>query len=62
MLGLITKGKGVALSKFGSEAERALAPYLYDDKVQAMSSFEMNKIASLTYGEHCCDNIFELLS
>lgn len=58
---LITLGKGVALSNYGNEAQRLVAPYLYDDSVQLMSSFEMNKIASLTYGDECCDQIFELL-
>jgi len=58
---IITKGKGAALTKYGSEIERTLAPYLYDDSVQVMTSFEMNKVASLTYGEECCDQIYDLL-
>jgi len=59
---LITKGKGLAFSKYGTEAERVVAPYLFDDSVKVMSSFEMNKIASLTYGEKCCEDIFDLLA
>ena len=59
---LIGKGKAVALRNYGqNEAERALGPYLYDDDVQVMSSFEMNKFASLTYGTQVCIDLFNLM-
>ena len=43
-----------------SQAEKELRPLLFDDGCQVLSTFEMNKIASLTYGELVCDEIFEL--
>jgi hypothetical protein len=45
----------------GTEAEQHLANFLLDENVQVLSSFELNQIASLTYGEMVCDQIFELL-
>jgi len=44
-----------------SQAEKELRPLLFDDGVQVLSSFELNKIASLTYGDLVCDEIFELI-
>lgn len=44
-----------------SQAERELRPILLDDGCQVMSSFELNKVASLTYGDLVCDEIFELI-
>lgn len=44
-----------------SQAERELRPLLLDDGVQVMSSFELNKVASLTYGDLVCDEMFELI-
>lgn len=55
---LVLKGK-VALQ--GSEAEQQLASLLLDENVQVLSSFELNQIASFTYGEKICDQIFEML-
>lgn len=58
---IMSKGKGAALQNYGNEAERAMAKTLYDDNVQVMSSFEMNKYASLTYGAQVCMDVFNLL-
>lgn len=44
-----------------SKAEKELRPLLFDDGCQILSSFELNKIASLTYGDIVCDEIFELI-
>jgi len=44
-----------------SQAEREVQPLLVDEGIQVLSSFEMNKIASLTYGDIVCDEIFELI-
>lgn len=44
-----------------SQAEKELGPLLLDDGCQVLSTFELNKIASLTYGEIVCDDIFELI-
>ena len=59
---ILTKGKGIAFSKYGSEGERIVSPFLFDDSVKIISSFDMNKIASLSYGEQMCEDIFDLLS
>lgn len=44
-----------------SQAEKELRPLLLDDGCQVLSSFELNKIASLTYGDLVCDEMFELM-
>ena len=43
-----------------SQAERELQPLLVDEGIQVLSTFEMNKVASLTYSDIVCDDIFEL--
>ena len=45
----------------GSEAKIKLADLLLDEICQVISSFELNQIASLTYGDMVCDEIFEML-
>jgi hypothetical protein len=47
--------------KKDNPAEQQIKGLLYDDSIQVLSSFELNKIASLTYGDIVCDEIFELL-
>ncbi len=44
-----------------SQAERELRPLLLDDGCQVLSTFELNKVASLTYGDLVCDEMFELI-
>lgn len=55
---LVLKGKAT-LS--GSEAHVKLSNLLLDEVTQVISSFELNQIASLTYGDLVCDEIFEFL-
>ena len=55
---LVLKGKA---NLSGSDAQRQLAELVLDEFVQVVSSFELNQIASLTYGEMVCDEIFEML-
>jgi hypothetical protein len=45
----------------GNDTEQKLASLLHDDAVQMISSFELNQIASLSYGPSVCDQIFEIL-
>lgn len=45
----------------GTEAEKRLANLLFDDGIQVLSTFEMNQIASLSYGDETCEQIFDLL-
>jgi len=48
--------------KNGTEPQRILGSYLYDDTRHVLSSFDMNKIASLTFGnEAVCNEIFDML-
>jgi hypothetical protein len=42
-------------------AERQIRALLFDECVQVLSSFEMNQVASLTYGDLVCDQIFEMI-
>lgn len=55
---LVLKGKAT-LS--GSDAQVKLAELVLDDIIQVISSFELNQIASLTYGDTVCEEIFEFL-
>ena len=42
-------------------AERHLKQILFDDNLLVLTSFELNQVASLTYGDLVCDQIFEIL-
>jgi len=44
----------------GSDTERKLAELLLNDDVQVLSSFELNQMASLSYGDEVCDEMFEM--
>ena len=44
-----------------SRAEKQLKPLLLDEGCHVLSTFELNQIASLTYGDLVCDEIFELM-
>lgn len=48
-------------NKRRSDAEKIISGLLYNDSVHVISSFELNQIATLTYGELVCDDIFECL-
>lgn len=52
---------GPSRKKFNTEAQRLLQHFLYDDDTQVLTTFDTNRIASLTYGESVCGEIFELL-
>lgn len=45
----------------GTEAEKRLSNLLFDDHMHVLSSFEMNSIASLSYEDETCEQIFDLL-
>ena len=46
---------------FGSETQQVVSGILYDDNLEVLTTFDMNRIASLTFGNAVCDEIFELL-
>lgn len=44
-----------------SQAQKEVKPLLTDEGCQVLSTFDLNKIASLTYGDMVCDELFELI-
>eukprot|EP00934_Nitzschia_sp_Nitz4_P002743 Nitzschia sp. Nitz4//scaffold119_size111653//109730//111403//NITZ4_004215-RA/size111653-processed-gene-0.178-mRNA-1//1//CDS//3329533911//2733//frame0 len=44
-----------------SHAEQELRPLLMNEGCQVLSTFDLNKVASLTYGDAVCDDIFEMI-
>jgi hypothetical protein len=49
------------LSLQGTDTEKKLASVLFDESVQVLSSFELNQLASLSYSDMPCDEIFTIL-
>lgn len=49
------------ISNEGTETEKRLATLLFDETLQVLSTFEMNQIASLSYENETCEQIFDLL-
>ena len=58
--GAFTKGKSAAIQTFGTDAQRVLVSLLFEDSVQIISSFDLNKIASLTYSDDVRDELFDV--
>jgi hypothetical protein len=52
---------GVAPSPNMTPAEKQLRPLLSDEAIHVLSTFELNQIASLTFNDLVCDEIFELI-
>ena len=48
-------------NKGPTPAQKALGSVLFNDSLHVLSSFELNRIASLTYGDLVCDELFETL-
>ena len=48
-------------NKGPTPAQKHLGEVLFNDSLHVLSSFELNRIASLTYGDEVCDEIFEIL-
>lgn len=59
--GARTKTKCAALQAFGTESQQLVGSLIYDDDVQVIATFDMNRVASLTYGDGPRDEIFEML-
>jgi len=58
---LLTKSRSIINQTFGSETQCIVSAMLYDDHLEVLTSFEMNRVASLTFGDVVCDEIFDLL-
>mmetsp|Transcript_18888 Transcript_18888/g.31231 ORF Transcript_18888/g.31231 Transcript_18888/m.31231 type:complete len:606 (+) Transcript_18888:121-1938(+) len=52
---------GLLNAKVLSEAEKRLAGLLFEETQQVLSTFEMNQIASLSYEDETCEQIFDML-
>ncbi len=48
-------------SSSSAEVERLIAKYILDDSNPILSTFDMNRLASYTYGEVVRDELFERL-
>ncbi|KAG7364024.1 ENTH domain containing protein [Nitzschia inconspicua] len=42
-------------------ADKQLRPLLFDESIQVLSTFELNQMASLTYNDVTCDDMFQLI-
>lgn len=58
--GILTKGKAATVKAFGTDSQKIVVDMLFEDGVQVISSFDMNKVASLTYVEDIMEEIFEV--
>jgi len=58
--GAFTKGKAAAIQTFGTDAQKVLVSLLFEDRVQIISTFDMNRVASLTYCDDTEDEIFDV--
>ena len=58
--GAFTKGKAAAIQTFGTDAQKVLVSLLFEDGVQIISTFDMNRVASLTYCDDTEDEIFDV--
>jgi hypothetical protein len=47
--------------RFGSEIQNLLAQMLFNDDVNVLTTFDMNRIASYTFGDMVCGEIFDVL-
>ena len=52
---------GLGRNKGPTPAQKHMADVLFNEQLHVLSSFELNRIASLTYGDEVCDEIFEIL-
>ena len=44
-----------------SPSQKQVGEVLFNESTHVLSSFELNRIASLTYGDEVCEEIFEML-
>ena len=58
--GAFTKGKSAAIQTFGTDAQRILVSLLFEDRVEIISTFDLHRIASLTYSDTVRDELFDV--
>lgn len=59
--GILNKSRSIMTKSFGTETQRILASMIYDDEVEVLTTFDMNRIATLTFGDEVCGEIFDVL-
>jgi len=59
--GFIQKSRTFMNKNFGTESQGILASMIYDDDVEVLTTFDMNRIASLTFGDEVCGELFDLI-
>ena len=58
---MIASFDGITGIQKETPAEKQVKALLFDEAIQVLSTFELNQVASLTYGELVCDQIFEII-
>jgi hypothetical protein len=61
MLRFVGRGKAASFRNKGSDGQRIVAYYIFNDSIEIMNTFEMNRFASLSYSENVCNEIFDML-
>ena len=59
--GILNKSRTLLARRFGSEIQNLLAQMLFNDDVNVLTTFDMNRIASYTFGDMVCGEIFDVL-
>ena len=59
--GILNKSRSILTKSFGTETQRVMASMIYDDDVEVLTTFDMNRIATLTFGDEVCGEIFDVL-
>ena len=58
---IMNKSRTLIARRFGSETQRILADMLYNDDVNVLTTFDMNRVASYTFGDSVCGEIYDVL-
>lgn len=59
--GILNKSRILMAKQFGTETQNILSQMLFDDYATVLTTFDMNRIASLTFGDVVCGEIFDVL-
>lgn len=59
--GLLNKSRMLMAKQFGTETQTILSQMLFDDNANVLTTFDLNRIASFTFGDVVCGEIFDVL-
>mmetsp|Transcript_11510 Transcript_11510/g.21513 ORF Transcript_11510/g.21513 Transcript_11510/m.21513 type:complete len:551 (+) Transcript_11510:787-2439(+) len=59
--GILNKSRILMAKQFGSETQNILSQMLFDDNATVLTTFDLNRIASFTFGDVVCGEIFDVL-